>query len=530
MTDLLLQARFGRGEQDNALLTEGWAEPEEGFAWSTGGESELLLPIAPPEGRLFLELALAPFVHAPAVPAQRLDIAVNGFHAASRTLAWPSTLRLELPPRAVLGAADITISLIHPDAAAPRAVGAGEDDRALAFRLSAVTLLHMAARNTPPPANGPRRVTEFWFGGNEDTEAMLREGWGEPEFNYVWAAGRHSVLDIPATRADTILLLDLKPYIERPMTALQRVAIGVDGQLLGFVALTQRTTLGFALPPAPRRAVTREITFDNMDAAAPRDIGLYRDGRPFAFMLCSVRIFTGEEAQGAETPLRPALAGSLDDGTLQAAVLDATQLTATDIAAGFESLGCVCELGLLQRRLGREPNGLLRFSGIATPMLIEGILNGFWGLGRPDTLHLHRRQDPQFGYWAADEVFELDFQTPVSSLEVSEDVVKRQLSRAMPFLAYKFFEDAIAAEKIFVFQRRDRTTRPEAAAVQAALSTWGDVTVLWVEQDNARPGTAQRLGPRLLHGYVDTYGENGSGSHDAWISMLTNAWLLRQAG
>jgi hypothetical protein len=100
----------------------------------------------------------------------------------------------------------------------------------------------------------------------------------------------------------------------------------------------------------------------------------------------------------------------------------------------------------------------------------------------------------------------------------------------MPFLAYKFFEDAIAAEKIFVFQRRDRTTRPEAAAVQAALSIWGDVTVLWVEQDNARPGTAQRLGPRLLHGYVDTYGENGSGSHDAWTSMLTNAWLLRQAG
>jgi hypothetical protein len=338
------------------------------------------------------------------------------------------------------------------------------------------------------------------------------------------------VLDIPASRADTILVMDLKPYIEPPATPLQRVAIGVDGHLLGFVALTQRTALSFSLPPAPRRAVTREITFDNMDAATPREAGLYRDGRPFAFMLCSVRIFTGEEAPGAETSLRPALTGSLDDGTLQATVQEATQLTVTDIAASFESLGCACEFGLLQRRLGREPNGLLRFSGIATPTLIEGILNGFWGLGRPDTLHLHRRQDPQFGYWAADEVFELDFQTPVSSLEVPEDTVKRQLSRALPFLAYKFFEDAIAGEKIFVFQRRDRTTRPEAEAVQAALSTWGDVTVLWVEQDNARPGTAERLGPRLLHGYVDTHGDHGSGSDDSLMSMLTNAWLLRQAG
>jgi hypothetical protein len=529
MTDILLQARFGRGEQDNALLTEGWAAPEDGFAWTTNTESELILPIAPPDGRLFLELSVAPFVHPSTVPAQRLNITVNGFPVAARTLLWPATLRLDLPPRAVHGARDITITLSHPDAASPLSAGAGPDTRMLAFRITGLNLLHMAARNTPPPPAGPRHITEFRFGGNENTATLLHEGFGEPEVNYVWATGRHSALRLPATGEATILILDMNPYIAPPAATQQRIAIGVDGHLLGFVALTQRTALAFSLPPAAPGATARDVTFDNVDAAAPRDTGLYRDGSPFAFMLCSIRLAAGPANLPAETPLRPALPGTLDDGTLHAEVLDATNRTVTDIAAGFESLGFACELGLLQRRLGREPNGLLRFSGIATPTLIEGILNGFWGLGRPDTLRLHRRNDYGAGYWATDDVYELGFQTPVSSLQVSEAGIKRQLSRAMPFLAYKFFEDAIAADKIFVYQRRDRTTRPEADAVQAALSTWGDVTVLWVEQDKTRSGTAQRLGPRLLHGYVDNSGENGSGCDDAWISMLANAWVLRQA-
>jgi hypothetical protein len=99
----------------------------------------------------------------------------------------------------------------------------------------------------------------------------------------------------------------------------------------------------------------------------------------------------------------------------------------------------------------------------------------------------------------------------------------------LPFLVRKFCEDAVLADRIFVFQRRDPTTRPEADAVRAALSVWGDVTVLWVVQDSALAGRAQRLAPRLLQGWVDETHRPGYGSDDAWMSMLANAWMLMQA-
>lgn len=526
MIELLLEVRFGRGQQGNSLLLSGWDKPEEGFAWSTGGESQIRLPPVPADGEVRLELTLAPFVHAPVLPSQRVEISIGGQIVAQRRLACETTLRLRMPP---VGGKAPRLTLRHADAMSPRDAGAGDDVRALGVRIVALNMLHLAAR-TIPPAPAGCRATTFRFGANEDTASWLGEGWGAPETDYVWAVGRHSVLRLPASTQARTLILDLNPFIDLPTLVRQRVAIGVDGHLLGFVSLWQRTCLGFPLPPTPEGAAFAEITFDNLDAALRRDTGLYADGRPFAVMLCGVRLIQGAPPALAHSVPREALAGSLDDGGLREAVLAATGQAVAAIAAGFESLGFACELGLLQRRLGREPGGLLRFSGMSTPCLIEGLLNGFSGLGRPDTMILHRRDDDDCGYWVEETAYQLWFQTPVSSLQVSEEALLRQLSRALPFLVRKFLEDAILAEKIFVFQRRDETTRPEADAVLAALSVWGDATVLWVQQDGARAGTVERLSERLLHGFVDASGDHGSGCDDAWVSLLAGAWLLRREG
>ena len=140
---------------------------------------------------------------------------------------------------------------------------------------------------------------------------------------------------------------------------------------------------------------------------------------------------------------------------------------------------------------------------------------------------LRVRDDLDCGYWVEEAAYELGFQTPLSSLAVDDAGVKRQLARALPFLARKFFEDVAEAEKIFVFQRRDPATREEAEAVLAALSVRGDASVLWVVQDVGLAGSACRLTTRLFQGFVDEAAHLGRGSDESWLSMLANVCALR---
>ena len=375
MIDLPVQARFGLGEAGNDLLLDGFDAPEDGFVWTVGTQSRILVPRMPANGPVFIELSLAPFVHPPAVASQRLEIACHGVTLATRRVSCAVVLKLEIPQAARRGAL-LTLTLRCPDAVSPVAAGASDDTRMLGMRLSALTVLHMAPRTALPPPAGPSRATDLRFGADMDTGGMLGEGWGAPETDFVWAVGRHSVLRVPSGGGLRRIVLHLNPFLGPPDMVCQRVAIGADGHLLGFVALRRRSCVAFVLPASAPDDVT--ITFDNLDAAVPRAAGLYADGRPFAFMLCGVWLVDGALPVSVSRALRQAIGGSLDDGSMQAAVRGVTGQDAAEIAAGFESLGCACELGLLQRRLGREPNGLMRFSGMSTPCLIEGIVNGFW--------------------------------------------------------------------------------------------------------------------------------------------------------
>jgi hypothetical protein len=528
LIEIAANLRFGKGENGIPWLRRGWSKPEEGYVWSVGPQSTVTVPLVPAAGRVLLELTLQPFVHPPALPARRLDVVVNGTVLAEKTLGWRCTLRLEIP-QALRGKPGLLIELRHPEMGSPADFRVGDDGRKLGFQLHKLTVLHSGPRDELPlPAGPARQEACYRFGGNETTDAMLLEGWGAPETDYVWSVGRRSTLrlNLASSGPARTMLLDVQPFIQPPEVPRQRIAIGVDDQLLGFVAAEARTCVAFALPRPRPGADSVVVSFDNIDAAAPREVGLYADGRPFAFMLCRLRVVAGAPKAAPSPGIRQAgLPGLLDDGTLAATVQLATGRTAAEIAAGFESLGSSYEMSLLQRRLGNEPNGLLRFSGIATPLLVEGILDGFPGLGRPDTINVQIHDDEGAAYWVTDDAYALRFQTSISSHDMDEAGVKRRLARGLPFLVRKFFEDITIAEKIFVFPRREATTQPEAEAVLAALSVWGDVTMLWVQQDALLAGGVERLGPRLLRGFVDFGGVPPAASDESWLRMMASAWL-----
>lgn len=533
MIEVVAALRFGKGGNGNACLRDGWSAPEDGFVWALGPQSTLDLALPPAPGRIFLELTVQPFVRAPLVPAQRFDIVANGHTISRRRLSWFATLRVEIPAAAAQDG-QLLLSFHHPDAVAPASLGADGDGRALAVQLHALTLLRFPPRDMPPAPAGPLHMAaDYRFGGNETTGDLLLDGWAEPEIDYVWSIGPRSTLRIPIERPDMphTLLLDVQPFLAPPTLPRQRVAIGVDGHLLEFVSLRQRSCLGYTLPPLQQGSREVTISFDNLDAVTPRAPGAAIDARPLALMLCGVRVLRGAPPAPAAPATRAALAGRLHDGSLQDAVAHVTGQHPRDVVAGFEPLGNACEFSHLQRRLGWDPAGLLRFLGVLTPQLVDGIINGFWGLGRLDRLQAAPRSDGDPGYFIREGLYQMTLHTVISADLIDEAAVLQQLARALPLLIRKFFDDAVRADKIFVLQRRDGVTRPEAEAALAALRLWGDATLLWVTVDAELAGTAGRLGARLLRGYVcDAAGPGGrEGESESWLSMLANAWVL-QAG
>jgi hypothetical protein len=535
MISVAAALNFGAGQAGVSALRSGWSAPEADFVWSVGAESSLELPPPPGPDGVSLEITLMPCVRQPDVPCQRLAISVNGQRIAERVLRAALTWRLPVPAECLRGARTLAITLHHPDARAPASLQPGDDPRALAFCLRRLVLLHDPGRaSLPTPAGRLRRAAHFHFGANETTQAMLGEGWGEPEPGHVWAVGRHSVLRLPLPKdaGQFTIVLNLRPLADLPALKQQRIAIGANGKLLHYVALRQHTVLALDLPVCNADTADGgfvELTFDNLDAAAPRSEALYKDGRPFAFMLHDILLLVEQTRLSPAAAARQAIPGSIQEGSLPAAVQSACGLDAATLLANFVSLGCVCELGLLQRRFGCEPPGLMRFAGAFTPALVDGLLRGFAGLGRPDTLEILRRTDWNRGYFVVDSQYALVFQTPVGSVQTGEPALLRQLSRIVPFLVRQFFTDIVASEKLFVFQRREPSTRLEAEAVLAALATWGDPTLLWTVHDPAaEPGSVVRLGPRLLCGFLDAPAGPDYASDDAWLSVLANAWCLTQ--
>ena len=70
-----------------------------------------------------------------------------------------------------------------------------------------------------------------------------------------------------------------------------------------------------------------------------------------------------------------------------------TELSDRDLVLQFESLGDNCELGLVQRRVGAEPLGLLRFSGAPLRNLLRAFAARFEHIADP----AHVRLQPENG-------------------------------------------------------------------------------------------------------------------------------------
>jgi len=201
-----------------------------------------------------------------------------------------------------------------------------------------------------------------------------------------------------------------------------------------------------------------------------------------------------------------------------------------DLMRRFESLGENCEFGLVQRRCGYEPLGLLRFASAPYGLLLRALRERFSGMAAPDMLAVELSENGR-EYMVQDRRFGFLYHAWVKAGEAAPaDIVKREHQR-VPLLVRKLLEDLADGAKIFVYRSMIPLTEAQARDLAAAIRGCGPGTLLWLERaDAAHPaGSVQWVAPGLLKGHIDRFapGENAHDfSLDCWIEVCRSAARL----
>lgn len=196
---------------------------------------------------------------------------------------------------------------------------------------------------------------------------------------------------------------------------------------------------------------------------------------------------------------------------------------------GFESLGADCEFGLVQRRYGAEPLGLLRWNKVTFANLLAGLAARFEGLGTREQTDLGVFDLGE--YRVRDTRYDLSMHTFVYRHQAEPGELISKVSARLGYLRDKFVDDLTAAEKVFVYKH----AALDAAAMRAlhrALRAYGPVRLLCVVSagekatgvPQAPAGSAVKLDEDLYVGVVSRYG-NASGAWDIafadWVAICS---------
>lgn len=216
-------------------------------------------------------------------------------------------------------------------------------------------------------------------------------------------------------------------------------------------------------------------------------------------------------------------AGRIDVGTVD-------DEAARALVMQFEGLGENCEFGLLQRRFGAEPLGLLRWNTTAPETLLKMLESRFEGLGSAETTSL--ALDPDGEYYVQDTRFDLHLHTFMKQHQVNaEDLLAKQRKRLVR-LREMMIEGLTEADKIFVYKTNRADWRDFIEPIHRALRQFGPCTLLAVHLHDADnpPGSVRMAKEGLLHGFLDRMNPMPHGPNPGWdISFDTWLEVLRGA-
>ncbi|TWS98263.1 lipopolysaccharide assembly protein LapB [Reyranella sp. CPCC 100927] len=210
---------------------------------------------------------------------------------------------------------------------------------------------------------------------------------------------------------------------------------------------------------------------------------------------------------------------------------------ARSLLLGFESLGENCEFGLVQRRFGAEPLGLLRFNNVQLGSLLTALASQFQDMGEPATTEMVPFMNE---YFIQDRRWGLAMHTFLFVGQQDPDVLYKKLCRRIAYLKDKLLSDLAEGRKVFVFTGQS-LTMDGLRALHAALETFGPVKLLHtrvVTADAAgfpdgRAGEVVSIDRGLFVGYLRrpgvTAGNDWDIAFEDWLAICRKVRSLVDA-
>ena len=210
----------------------------------------------------------------------------------------------------------------------------------------------------------------------------------------------------------------------------------------------------------------------------------------------------------------------------------------------FESLGGSghgCEFGIVQRKFGAEPLGLLRWADLGADAegLIAALDTDFGGIGEPEhteliTLPTGGREE----YWTRDRRYWMAMRAFIFEDEIPRDKMYAQACRRLQYLRRKLTDDLRESSKIFVYKNMFRDlTDIELTRLHAAVRRYGDNTLLYVRLADAQHpgGTVDAAAPGLLVGYIDHFAFSPKNEPQgemtlSWLALCREAVRITTTG
>jgi hypothetical protein len=247
---------LGRPAAD-ALFARGWSIGEGEMRWSVSARAALRVRWPMP-GPLLLRMRLRPAPAWVASGGQPLALWLDGQELARWHLTNPGPVHLATPVEADGPDREHRLELRVPDVAMPAAQG--QDIRPLRTGLYTMRLDAMPVL----------RRGEYLPLGNDVASRFLGNGWGDPEGSHRWTVAQRADLHFADSESEpAVLRLHLQPFLAGRTRPGQRVLVGLNGMLVGTIALQSEDSSehAIALIDGVKRANT--LSFELPDAVPP---------------------------------------------------------------------------------------------------------------------------------------------------------------------------------------------------------------------------------------------------------------------
>ncbi len=367
------------------------------------------------------------------------------------------------------------------------------------------------------------------FGARGNAGPSQVSGFGTPEGDTTWALGPQALLRVKLRpgNGDLMLELSLTPYVTADLPR-QRIAVAVNGRLLGTEWARVETVLGFRIPAeliAGRDEI--ELMLALPDArAAPGTARL---------LGCQVReallVWVPPEPPAFPRRLAPlGLSDADPPGRAEELVRFCTGMAVADIMRRFESLGHNSEFGRVQQACGIETPSLLRFAEIPTRRLLQGLDFGFEDIDNPSLLHAYRSDDAMPEWILQHDRYDMHIRTFVRAAGADASGFVAQHARRLAQQRSRLLDVLESGENLFVFQRDEHLSEAHVLPILTLLRSYGPNALLFVSADDKKPcGSVDLIGPHLFRGNIDRLAPRdapGNYHLSAWISVCANAYRM----